>query len=98
MSEPYPCCACCEDVAKFDHVEHGGHVEKDGHDLPCTACNDWRREWGLLAKAWDEGYRSGFSNAMRRMSDEPDAPTTPNPYAPTHRPDRDQTESEAEHG
>lgn len=30
--------------------------------------------------AWDEGYTSGHSNAMRRMSDEPDAPTTPNPY------------------
>lgn len=34
-----------------------------------------------LAKAWDQGYRSGFSNAMRRMSDEPDAPTTENPYS-----------------
>lgn len=33
-----------------------------------------------LAKVWDRGYASGFSNAMRRMSDEPDAPTTPNPY------------------
>jgi len=32
------------------------------------------------AEAWDEGYTSGHSNAMRRMSDEPDAPTTPNPY------------------
>jgi hypothetical protein len=32
------------------------------------------------ADGWDEGYRSGFSNAMRRMSDEPDAPETPNPY------------------
>ena len=32
------------------------------------------------AEAWDEGYRSGFSNAMRRMSDEPGAPTTLNPH------------------
>ena len=32
------------------------------------------------AAAWDEGYTSGHSNAMRRMSDEPNAPTTPNPY------------------
>lgn len=31
--------------------------------------------------AWEKGYASGFSNAMRRMSDEPDAPTSPNPYA-----------------
>lgn len=34
----------------------------------------------LLARVWDEGYKSGHSNAMRRMSDEPNAPTTPNPY------------------
>lgn len=34
----------------------------------------------VRGEAWDEGYRSGLSNAMRRMSDEPDAPTTPNPY------------------
>lgn len=32
------------------------------------------------ASIWDEGYRSGFSNAMRQMSDEPNAPKTPNPY------------------
>jgi hypothetical protein len=35
-----------------------------------------------LADAWDRGYTSGHSNAMRRMSDEPDAPTSPNPYRP----------------
>jgi hypothetical protein len=33
-----------------------------------------------LAVAWDRGYTSGHSNAMRQMSDEPDAPPTPNPY------------------
>jgi hypothetical protein len=31
-------------------------------------------------RTWDEGYKSGWSNAMRRMSDEPHAPITPNPY------------------
>lgn len=31
-------------------------------------------------RAWDEGYTSGHSNAMRYMSDEPNAPRTPNPY------------------
>lgn len=36
----------------------------------------------LLPAAWDRGYRSGFSNAMRRMSDEPHAPSTHNPYKP----------------
>jgi hypothetical protein len=35
-----------------------------------------------VADAWDRGYTSGHSNAMRRMSDEPDAPTSPNPYRP----------------
>ena len=37
----------------------------------------------IQAEAWEMGYRSGFSNAMRRMSDEPDAPSTPNPYRVT---------------
>ena len=32
-------------------------------------------------RGWNEGYTSGHSNAMRRMSDEPNAPTSPNPYA-----------------
>lgn len=32
------------------------------------------------AVAWDEGYTSGHSNAMRQMSDEPHAPKTANPY------------------
>ena len=34
----------------------------------------------VRAEAWDEGYTSGRSNAMRRMSDEPKAPLTHNPY------------------
>ena len=32
------------------------------------------------AVAWALGYTAGHSNAMRRMSDEPDAPTSPNPF------------------
>lgn len=31
-------------------------------------------------QAWDEGYRSGHSRAMRRMSDEPSVPPAINPY------------------
>ena len=34
----------------------------------------------VKAEAWDKGYTSGRSNAMRRMSDEPKAPLTRNPY------------------
>ena len=34
----------------------------------------------VKAEAWDQGYTSGMSNAMRRMSDEPKAPLTRNPY------------------
>lgn len=33
-----------------------------------------------LAQAWEEGYTSGHSNAMRQMSDEPNAPKSSNPY------------------
>lgn len=38
------------------------------------------RERQMAEKAWDEGFRSGHSLAMRRMSDEPDATGNPNPY------------------
>lgn len=31
-------------------------------------------------EAWLKGYAAGKSNAMRRMSDEPNAPTSPSPY------------------
>lgn len=31
-------------------------------------------------KAWEQGYASGWSNASRRLSDEPNAPITNNPY------------------
>lgn len=34
----------------------------------------------LLSRAWEEGFRSGHSLAMRRMSDEPGATGNPNPY------------------
>lgn len=34
----------------------------------------------VAAEAWDKGYVAGHSDAMRRMSDEPNAPTSPNPY------------------
>lgn len=30
--------------------------------------------------AWERGYASGHSNAMRSMSGEPNVPTTPNPF------------------
>lgn len=34
----------------------------------------------IRAEAWERGRRAGFSNAMRRMSDEPNAPEPKNPY------------------
>lgn len=37
-----------------------------------------------LKEAWQKGYTSGHSNAMRQMSDEPNAPTAPNPYDEGH--------------
>lgn len=35
---------------------------------------------GSLAEVWQEGYTSGHSRAMRRMSDEPDVEPGVNPY------------------
>lgn len=66
----------------------GCHLRPDStwceeHALPWP-CSEATRLAALLAEVraegWDKGYTSGHSNAMRRMSDEPDAPTTPNPY------------------
>jgi hypothetical protein len=34
----------------------------------------------IAEKVWGQGYASGWSNAMRIMSDEPNAPKTENPY------------------
>ena len=34
----------------------------------------------VKSEAWDEGYRSGHSRAMRRMSDEPGVAPGVNPY------------------
>jgi hypothetical protein len=53
--------------------------ETDPVDFTCRLCFAFD-ETEAMAAAWDQGYRSGLSNAMRRMSDEPNAPTTPNPY------------------
>lgn len=41
----------------------------------------------VAEEVWDKGYAAGFSNAMRRMSDEPKAPTSPNPYRAAARDD-----------
>lgn len=46
-----------------------------------AALNLPERDRETAAKAWDRGYAAGHSNAMRRMSDEPHAPTSRNPYA-----------------
>jgi hypothetical protein len=54
MSERYRCCPHCAD-ALDDHVEHGGTVEKDGHDLPCSTCEFDERIAPLLAQARAEG-------------------------------------------
>lgn len=67
----------------------------DGYDAYERANQATDEIWDLVeptvreakAAAWSNGYASGFSNAMRRMSDEPNAPITPNPYR-----------SEARHG
>lgn len=68
------------------------HVSRD--DMSLGQAKGWDRARAALsggeataeprdtrAEVWAEGYASGFSNAMRRMSDEPNAPTTSNPYA-----------------
>jgi hypothetical protein len=76
--------ALAEELCRYDDSLH--HMEATD-DFPCWHCktkahavneSDWVAR--VRAETWAEGYRSGYSNAMRRMSDEPNAPTTPNPY------------------
>lgn len=56
-------------------------------------CDVHRRPWpcrvlrgktevirAALEQAWDKGYASGHSRAMRRMSDEPNVAPAVNPY------------------
>ena len=54
----------------------------DYTNVAVRAVEHWlaQRDAAVRAEAWDEGYTAGHSNAMRRMSDEPNAPTSPNPY------------------
>jgi hypothetical protein len=76
-------------------VEQQGRMVLDATGLHHMIGEDGDGDWGAVWEnlydlggcAWDEGYRAGFSNAMRRMSDEPNAPTSTNPYRAAH-PDR----------
>lgn len=68
--------------------------EDDAHGY-CHERPDWlrlveevERRRTARADAWAWGYTAGFSNAMRRMSDEPHAPTSPNPYRATEEDER----------
>ena len=56
----HPCCACCEGIAKDDHVQHGGSVDKDGHEVPCLECDLNAR----LAEAWERGYGHGIADGQ----------------------------------
>lgn len=50
VEKGHPCCVHCED-AKSDHIGHGGSVEKDGHEIPCSTCEFDQRIVPLLASA-----------------------------------------------
>ncbi|HET7327866.1 MAG TPA: hypothetical protein VFJ14_11350 [Nocardioidaceae bacterium] len=70
-------------AAEFDRQRGYDHLSREerskrAYELSEGAPAIYRRD--RTAEAWDKGYTSGHSNAMRRMSDEPHAPTTPNPY------------------
>ena len=57
----------------YNPLQAGANAERNARDF-----DRWLEQ--VKAEAWDEGYTSGRSNAMRRMSDEPKAPLTRNPY------------------
>jgi len=63
-----------------DYCEHGPLIPGCPACMIEAASRLGENGTGFLADVWQAGYASGHSNAMRRMSDEPNAPTTPNPY------------------
>ena len=65
----WKCCPCCDDPkgAQGDHVSHGGAVEQNGHDGPCTIHQDnSEARQRALAAAWEEGHKTRW----RRGPDE----------------------------
>lgn len=57
-------------------------LHPDAHYILSEEFGRWLNKVRTEAKAeaWDEGYTSGHSRAMRRMSDEPNVPPATNPY------------------
>lgn len=66
-------------------VGTGGSSKPTGRSQCAKGLQIWPCEVArlrkLVAVAWQEGYTSGHSRAMRKMSDEPDVEPAPNPYA-----------------
>jgi hypothetical protein len=62
----------------WSNLPAAGLFESDRAKDAVDSTLDWLRE--QLGGAWGSGYASGWSNAARRFSDEPNAPITPNPY------------------
>lgn len=80
LSQPVAVVHCEDAESRARHFNEGyeAAMAQQLADDP-TLAEDWLEE--QRAKAWDEGRASGFSRAMRRMSDEPTLDTTPhNPY------------------
>jgi hypothetical protein len=76
MSNRYACCKCCDGVAKDDHVEHGGTVERNGHEGPCSTCEFEEHIRPRLAEAWDRGWNQGTHDAWQNGGHE----SEPNPW------------------
>lgn len=76
----------------FTPEEHDAvwHLLAVDLEMPRVLDHDVERVLGMvgsfmderLALAWEQGYTSGSSRAMRMMSDEPNVPAATNPYKP----------------
>lgn len=60
-------------VTGYRELTDGNIVAGVKHDATAAVLS-------IQAAAWQEGYTSGHSRAMRRMSDEPDVKPAKNPY------------------
>lgn len=76
-------CAESYSNTSVGRVTHG--CVHHGNEWPCPVALDLATKVAALvrderAEAWDRGYTSGHSRAMRRMSDEPNVEPGVNPY------------------
>lgn len=70
MTGPFKCCVHCDD-AKSDHVEHGGSIERDQHEVDCSSCEFEQRIQPRIRAAVAAALTEA-ADAIKSTSTDPD--------------------------